>query len=125
MPFKEAINTLRGIKTAQSLFVCSAFFVLLFTLTACCPPYCGERYGSDYYTPLEITTVPSGNGYVAQINGEELNNIELDVIASEFTNTCTGTIEVTKNFAKLIKNNPKNFKLMMRKNCSMAIVQSK
>ena len=114
----------RTTKTVQSLFVILFFIVLLSALNGCCPPYCGERYGTDYYCPLEIKTVKSGDGYLAIINGEGFDNLELKVIPSEFVNDCTGTLDVTKNYAALIKKQPQNFNVIIRKNCSMAIVRA-
>lgn len=101
--------------------LCLLLFALL---TACCPPYCGERFGSDYYVVLQIKTVERDTGYVALINGDGFENLELDVRSSKFSNTCEGNLEVTKNYAKLIKDKPSDFKVIMRNNCSMAIVRS-
>lgn len=122
---QDASKTSKTSNVTQHLLFFSTCCMLLFMLSACCPPYCGERYDMDYYCPLEITTVHSGNGYVAQVNGEGFNNLELEVSPSEFATTCTGTLEVTKNYAELIKKQPNNFKVVMRRNCSMAIVRSK
>ncbi len=120
----EAAGQSKTTRILPGLLMGSLVIMLLFTLSACCPPYCGERYGSDYYTTVSITTIPQGDGYVAQLGGEGFDNIVLDVDSSEFTTTCTGELEVTKNYAELIKQKPGDFKVVMRNNCSMAIMRS-
>ncbi len=120
----EAYELIQTIRITAGRFFIFVLLVLLFSLSACCPPYCGERYGTDYYCMLQITTIPKGDEYVAQINGEGFNNLELDVRSSEFVTTCSGELEITKNYAELIKKNPSDFKVIMRNNCSMAIVRS-
>lgn len=114
----------KGKKSSAVLWFASLLFCLPLLLAACCPPYCGEGYGSNYYSEIKITTIPKDGGYVALLNGTDFDNLELAVEPSEFATACSGLLEVTQNYAQLIKQAPEDFMVIMRKNCSLTIVRA-